>query len=125
MHISTKYNPINRTISGVWDGWFYWVLGGCFVGFWGLFLLGFFTLHLYMTKIGKDFVFSLNFLFFLRNGQSHVPYSCSFWVSHSGQFTAVESDDSTTFGGSRRVPPTKRQAFGPPSFLPTVKKRDK
>ena len=33
-----------------------------------------FALHLYMTKIGKDFVFSLNFLFFLRNGQNRVPY---------------------------------------------------
>ena len=44
-----------------------------FVGFWGLFFVVIFALHLYMTKIGKDFVFSLNFLF-LRNGQSHVPY---------------------------------------------------
>ena len=75
-----------------------------FVGFWGLFFVVIFALHLYMTKIGKDFVFSLKFFvfsaerdraafltrlvvfaerteprslrgwWFLRNGQSRVPY---------------------------------------------------
>jgi hypothetical protein len=53
-----------------------------------LFLWGFLVLHLYMTKIGKDFVFSLNFfvffgtgraafltVVFFRKGQSRVPYS--------------------------------------------------
>ena len=59
----------------------------------------------------------------LPNGTDRAV-QCTNWLYLKRWVCVNETYGFTTFGVSRRVPPTKRQAFGLPSFL-QAKKRDR